>query len=271
MQGDKWQDFHDGFVKLEEIQQQITRTTRKGFLQADCNFADSEFVPIPKGPFCELPILEAAILKLREGPDEHLRAQVELLATRAGKKLGCPGEVSPLKFWLWNLFLHLRKTKSKHLFAPTHQVQIGDNPRSDLLKPLAGLTFYRDGGTITNVCVASAIFCSRLETKAVETSVSAQKKLHERTTSTPATIKLTERDKKILEVIQRGSKGPAYCRELDNAHIGPRREGAWKGAPSTYAAAYRVGEPWRHRIQDEKSKINRKAKLAKTRNSLAGE
>jgi len=82
----------------------------------------------------------------------------------------------------------------------------------------------------------------------------------------PATVELTDRERQILDVIQRGSRGLAYCRELDNAHIGPRREGAWKGAPSTYTAAYRVGEPWRHRIQDEKSKINRKAKLAKTRN-----
>ena len=68
---------------------------------------------------------------------------------------------------------------------------------------------------------------------------------------------------KILDVIQRGSRGLAYCRELDNANIGPRRLGAWKGAPSTYTAAYQAGKPWPHRIQDEKSKINKKAKLAK--------
>ena len=271
MQGDGWQDFHDGFVKLAEIQQQIMLTTRKGFLEADCNFADPEFVPIPKGPFCELPILEAAILELREGPDEHLRAQLELLATRAGKKLGCQGEVSPLKFWLWNLFMHLRKTKSKHLFAPIQQVQIGDNPQSDLLKPLAGLTFYRAGGTITNVSIGSAIFCSWLEKKALETSASAPKQSPERMASPQATVGLTDRESNILDVIQRGSRGLAYCRELDNAHIGTRREGVWRGAPSTYAAAYRVGKPWRHRIQDEKSKINRKAKLAKTRKSLASE
>jgi hypothetical protein len=79
------------------------------------------------------------------------------------------------------------------------------------------------------------------------------------------TIGLTDREKKILEVIQRGSRGLAYCRELDDAGIGARRAGSWKGAPLTYTAAYQAGQPWRHRIQDEKSKISRKAKLAKTR------
>jgi hypothetical protein len=271
MQGDRWQDFHDGFVKLAEIQQQITRATRKGFLQADCNFADPEFVPIPKGPWCEVPTLEAAILELREGPDEHLKAQLELLATRAGKSLGCPVGMSPVKFWLWNLFLHLRKMKSKHLYAPILLVQIGDNPQSDFLKPLAGLTFYREGGTITNVCVASAIFCSWLEKKVLETSASVQKQLHERAATPTATIRLTEREGNIWTIIKRGSKGMAYCRELNNAGIRIRRSGSWKGAPATYHAAYQAGQPWQHRIQDEKSKISRKAKLAKLATQLASE
>lgn len=271
MQGDSWQDFHDGFVKLAEVQQQITRATRKGFLQADCNFADPEFVPIPKGPWCEVPTLEAAILELREGPDEHLKAQVELLATRAGKSLGCPGDVSPVKFWLWNLFMHLRETKSKHLWAPILQTQIGANPQSDLLKPLAGLAFYREGGTITNVCVASAIFCSSLEKKALETSISAQKKVHERAASPPATIRLTEREENIWTIIQRGPKGRLYCRELDGAGIKIQKVGIWKGAPPTYTAAYDADDPWRHRIEDEKSKIKQKAKLAKLAPKLAAE
>ena len=82
---------------------------------------------------------------------------------------------------------------------------------------------------------------------------------------------LTEHEKNIWKVIQRGSKGLAYCRELENAGVKPRRTGSWKGCPGTYPAAYQGGEPWRHRIQDEKSKIRRKAKLPKTRKPLAGE
>jgi hypothetical protein len=80
-----------------------------------------------------------------------------------------------------------------------------------------------------------------------------------------------DREKKIWEVIQRGAKGLAYCRELERAGVKPRRIKSWKGCPGTYPAAYQVGKPWRHRIQDEKSKIRAKAELSKTRKTLAGE
>ena len=74
---------------------------------------------------------------------------------------------------------------------------------------------------------------------------------------------LTEREGKIWAVIQQGNKGRAYSRELDNANIAPRRDGVWKDAPRKYAAAYDLGGPWPHRIEDEKAKIRRKAeKLA---------
>ena len=81
----------------------------------------------------------------------------------------------------------------------------------------------------------------------------------------PTIVRLTNREKTILEVIQRGSKGLAYCRELDTEGIKCRRTRSWQRCPTTYPAAYQAGSPWRHRIQDEKSKILRKAKLAKTR------
>jgi hypothetical protein len=74
---------------------------------------------------------------------------------------------------------------------------------------------------------------------------------------------LTDREKNIWNVIQRMSKGRQYCREVDGAGIEIQRKGVWKGAPPTYIAAYDAGKPWRHRIEDEKSKIKRKAKLAK--------
>lgn len=82
------------------------------------------------------------------------------------------------------------------------------------------------------------------------------------------TVELTEREKEILEVIHRGPRGRQYCRALDHAGIKPRRSGLWKDGPGTYLGAYDEGDPWRQRIQDEKSKIRRKAELA-TRKTLA--
>jgi hypothetical protein len=79
---------------------------------------------------------------------------------------------------------------------------------------------------------------------------------------------LDDRDEKIWKIIQRGSRGLQYCRELDNANILPLRSGVWRDGPRKYAAAYGQGSPWRHRIEDEKSKIRRKAtKLAGERAS----
>jgi hypothetical protein len=73
---------------------------------------------------------------------------------------------------------------------------------------------------------------------------------------------LTAREKAIWNIIQRGVKGPQYCRELDSAGIAPLRRDIWKDCPRKYESAYLQGEPWRHRIQDEKSRVRRKAELA---------
>jgi hypothetical protein len=80
-------------------------------------------------------------------------------------------------------------------------------------------------------------------------------------------VELTDREKTIWTVIRQGLKGMRYCRELDDAGIKSRKSGSWKGCPGTYPAAYQAGAPWRHRIQDEKTKIRRKANPAR----LAGE
>jgi len=69
---------------------------------------------------------------------------------------------------------------------------------------------------------------------------------------------LTLREKKIWEVAQRGSKGATYCRELARAGVKPRRTKSWESCPGTYPAAY-MDPYWRQRIQDEKSKVKKKA------------
>jgi len=84
-------------------------------------------------------------------------------------------------------------------------------------------------------------------------------------------VELTEHEENIWTVIQRGSKGRQYCRELDGAGIKIRRAGIWKGAPLGYVASYDAGKSWRHRIEDEKYKIKRKAKLAELATKHTGE
>jgi hypothetical protein len=86
----------------------------------------------------------------------------------------------------------------------------------------------------------------------------AAKKEPARNAPRPA-VELDEHEKKVWEVIQRGPVGRLYCRELDAAHIQPRRTKSWKDCPGTYLEAYDESRYWRQRIQDEKSKIRRKA------------
>jgi hypothetical protein len=150
MQADDWQDLHGRLTQLATRQKEIVRTTRKDFLSADCSFVDFD------GDCCVLPTLASAKLELRKGPDELLRAEFETLATAAGKALGCPKDVQPLKFWLYHLFMHLRETESKHLWAPDQSTKIGI------------ATVERAAGFIKDICEASALFCSRLERQALE-------------------------------------------------------------------------------------------------------
>jgi hypothetical protein len=72
---------------------------------------------------------------------------------------------------------------------------------------------------------------------------------------------LTEREEKIWQVIQRGSKGAQYCRELHNADLRPRKSWVNRGCPGTYPAAF--SDPkWRQAVYGEKSKVAGKGKLA---------
>jgi hypothetical protein len=71
--------------------------------------------------------------------------------------------------------------------------------------------------------------------------------------------RLTPRQRKLFDVAERGVKGPAYCRELQNARLRPCRAWIEQGCPGTYPEAYH--DPyWRQMIQDEKSKVCRKAR-----------
>lgn len=83
------------------------------------------------------------------GGDEGLRARLEVLAARAGARLGPVQESTKLDYWLHRLYLDLKRRHSKLLFEA-------------------------DGGTpqvcITRVSEASAIFCAQLEQEAVENS-----------------------------------------------------------------------------------------------------
>jgi hypothetical protein len=68
----------------------------------------------------------------------------------------------------------------------------------------------------------------------------------------------TARDRVIFGAIQAGMKGPHYCAELDERKLPIPAAWIEEGCPSTYQEAYRRGQPWRKRIQNEKHKSQEK-------------
>ncbi len=235
-----------GFSKKET---QFVLASEKERLMADCYF-DS------------IPTLDRIIrVELRDGPDERLREDFRSLTTEAGIALDYPSEVGPLSFWLWKLFQFSFKTKSKHLSVPPRLQMIGDIPQSSLLQPDAGETLLSAAGIITNMWEASADFSFWLAAQAHEAESLARNLISKRNESAKHP-KLDEREKRIWAVIQRGAKGTQYCRELKMAKITPRRIGIWVDCPRDYVEAYLLGELWRKRIEHEKYRIKKNAKLA---------
>lgn len=77
----------------------------------------------------------------------------------------------------------------------------------------------------------------------------------------PATRKLRGHKLKVWRVIQHnpGLRSSAYCRALEKAGVHPPKSFLDDGCPNSYPKAYLKSQAWRHRINDEKSRITRMA------------
>jgi hypothetical protein len=212
------------------------------------------------------------------GGDGYAQKPFRVLAELASIALDPPPkDADRVDWWLHQLYLYLREN---HKEVAVCSDEIGAlSVVGDLyVDEDGGRRYYNlpennnaylfaasdERGVIFRVCEASAMFCARLESEAKLRAAQTKSKPEERP-------QLTDREKKIWEIIQRVAGGRLYCRELDNSQIAPRKSGVWKDAPRKYLAAYDLGKPWRHRIEDEKAKIRRKAEAAKLAGALASE
>jgi len=66
----------------------------------------------------------------------------------------------------------------------------------------------------------------------------------------PKRKKLTKHDTVIFAAIKMGHEGLGYCSFLQNCGVVPR----WTEGPASYGKAYKEGNPWRKKIQDEKTR-----------------
>jgi hypothetical protein len=256
LSGDGWQSFHARFMQLAREEQGRADAITQGkvlcsmyqVLRATCSYRKHpegwEKGKPEQGLVCLLDTPPYGVWNYDDGGvSENFLERARLCVGEAGRALpDYPKGTDAEDYWLHRLYLDLVENKSDQLFAVS-----------------------KEGGMILSVCVASATFCSRLQRAALENEhLGKRQEVASNSTEAPkpAAGELTEREDKIWRVIQRGVKGSEYCRELGNAGVAPRKSGIWKDCPRKYASAYLEGEPWRHRIQDEKSRIRRKAELA---------
>jgi hypothetical protein len=182
------------------------------------------------------------------GGTKNSKKQFEWLAERAALRLGVPPGGDQLFFWLDRLKKESPRYKRLDGTIDRRKSELDSDEMCSLERDFS----HSEGGIIELLCKASAEYCIRCSTQAPATASGP----------TPPNLKpvLTKREEKIWGVIQANSKGAQYCRELHNANLKPRRSWIEQGCPGTYPAAAN-DRKWLQRIQDEKSKVRRKAEL----------
>jgi hypothetical protein len=143
-----WGKFGQKFQRLAEKEEELVRSMRRGDrrLRAACIYD-------PNDPSIDAELIDqervsvlyrfgSGTWQLTAGPNENFKARFTALATRAGIALQPGRNIDALDFWLHNLCIYLRRSKSEVFFA-------GGNR----------------GGYIEDVPLASATFCSWLETR----------------------------------------------------------------------------------------------------------
>ena len=195
---------------------------------------------------------------LSDGIGDLFKADFEVLATRAGKKLEPANtRITPLQNWLLALLVHLLESKSDLLYRDDRQT----------------------GGIILRVCEASSLFAARLEREALERNAEAvsgdelpnnQPTQPKRKKGRPRRALSAVRQAIIQRVLAAtpAAKGREYCALLDaefkSSHQPKTTPMDWRGrgCPDTYTEAYNFRDSngkhlWKQPIWGEKAKNTR--------------
>jgi hypothetical protein len=201
------------------------------------------------------------------GGNPACRKEFEHLASISARKLGCTRTEGANEYWLdrvweWMQQAGLDKDKNVAWLSTGTVVQ-------------AGLTGTTQGLFTEKIAELSAMFCVELIARGTpESAISppstgndsqqgiAPATVNRPTRSTGRTKVLTATEKKrrkvIFGAIQANDKGLKYCKTLDERNLAIPAEWRQGGCPKTYTDAYKAGQPWQKRIQDEKSRYKKK-------------
>lgn len=149
LKSELWRSLHNKFeLRSKQLQGKTEDRWLRAFVEYNrALFCVKERKALDRGLWCLLDKPEYWVWRLSKGPNSSFRAQFETLATRAGGNLHLQPRagISLGDFWLDHVFFHLRR-RSSDQFSSADQT----------------------GACIRNICQASAIFCSSLEQKALE-------------------------------------------------------------------------------------------------------
>jgi hypothetical protein len=193
------------------------------------------------------------------GGSPDCRTDFEILASIAARKLGYMPREGATDYWLdlireWMQDRGLDKDKNVAFRANTSPGQALD---------------------ILEIAAMSARFCTNLMVRGTPESAVASPltdsdsrlglapSTAERPTRLTGKVKTptaNERNRRriIFSVLLKNVKGLKYCKALDDQKLAIPQEWSQDNCPNTYSGAYRAGQPWRKRIQDEKSRYRKK-------------
>ena len=154
-----WRSLHN---KFELLSNQLRGKAQRYWLRAYSEyngdlFSIKERKALDRGLWCLLDKPEYWVWRLSEGPNSRFRAQFDAIAARAGGSLDRKplAGISLGDFWLDHVFFHLRRRST------------------DQFSSVDGA-----GACIPNICDASAIFCSFLEQRGLESERRAKRIAH---------------------------------------------------------------------------------------------
>lgn len=198
--------------------------------------------------------------------NQAFREGFENLASIAARKLGCTRSENADKYWLdrvreWMQERGLDKDKNGELPPPGTVTQDG------LTGTTKGLFTYDIADYSARYCMElmargtpqSAVSPSLTENDSQRISLTySAAPIHPK--GTPKALTAIEKKKRgvIFGAIQAGDEGPKYCKTVDERKLKIPPEWIQGGCPRTYTEAYRAGQPWKKRIQDEKSRYKKK-------------
>ena len=190
------------------------------------------------------------------GANPDCRMDFEIVASIAARKLGCTSSEGAREYWLncvreWMQQNGLDKDKRVAFLDTTGILRID----KIAMESARFCTYLMARGTPESAIAPSKTESSPRPGIAI---VPANRPNRSTRKAKMPTLHESKRRGIIQGATQANDKGLKYCKTVDERKLAIPADWLQGGCPKTYTEAYRVGQPWRKRIQDEKYRNRKK-------------